>query len=66
MTVDEFMDSTFYYYYGLMEQHLLANGAKRKTRTGIAGQARNDSGSHHDSGEEKRVYTFDELPDGVW
>jgi len=27
------MESTFYFYYGMVEQWLIANGAKKKTET---------------------------------
>jgi len=52
MSLDEFLDSTFYYYYGLVEQWLLAHGTKRKEKI--------------QSKEERKVLTFDELPEGFW
>ena len=45
------MDSTFYFYYGVVEQWLLANGAEKKET-----EVRQKS---------KKVY-FDELPNGFW
>lgn len=49
-TYDQFMDSTFYFYYGVVEQWLLANGAEKKP----------------EYKPERKVVTFDQLPDGFW
>ena len=51
-TYDQFMDSTFYFYFGIAQQWLIANGAKRKTVKPDAG--------------ERKLFTFDQLPDGYW
>jgi len=52
-TYDQFMDSTFYFYFGISQQWLIANGAKRKAT------------KHAEAGELK-LLTFDQLPDGYW
>jgi len=46
------MDSNFYFYYGMAQQWLLANGAKRK--------------EEKDKKEPIKVKYFDELPPGYW
>ena len=51
-TYDQFMDSTFYFYFGIAQQWLIANGAKRKTVKAETG--------------ERKLLTFDQLPDGYW
>jgi len=51
-TYDQFMDSTFYFYIGVVQQWLLANGAKRR-------EAPADN-------TERKLLTFDQLPDGYW
>ena len=47
------MDSNFYFYYGIAQQWLIANGAKRKE--GDAGE-----------NEPIKIKYFDDLPDGIW
>ena len=46
------MNSNLYFYYGIAQQWLLANGAKKK-----------DSDSEK---EPIKVKYFDDLPDGAW
>jgi len=48
------MDSNFYFYYGVAQQWLLANGAKRK-----------DSMEDTDK-EPIKIRYFDDLPAGAW
>jgi len=49
---DQFMDSTFYFYFGVAQQWAINNGAKRKD-VPVETTA-------------KKVMTFDQLPDGYW
>jgi len=46
------MDSNFYFYFGMAQQWLLANGAKKK-------DAEKEK-------EPMKVKYFDDLPGGVW
>jgi len=48
------MDSNFYFYYGVAQQWLLANGAKRKESTAEKEK------------EPIKIRYFDDLPKGVW
>jgi len=50
------MNSNFYFYYGVAQQWLLANGAKKKSAT------ENDK----DENKPIKVRYFDDLPKGVW
>ena len=49
-TYDQFMDSTFYFFFGVTQQWLIANGAKRKAKRG----------------EIQKLLTFDQLPGEYW
>ena len=49
------MDSTFYFYYGNVQQWLIASGSKRKSKP--AAEAKK---------EERKILTFDQLPEGYW
>jgi len=49
------MESTFYFYYGNVQQWLIVNGAKRKGKPAAAEVV-----------EERKILTFDQLPDGYW
>jgi len=53
------MDSTFYFYYGITQQWLLANGQKKKHAKG------NDS-SNESKEQVTKVKYFDELPNNHW
>jgi hypothetical protein len=46
------MDSNFYFYYGVAQQWLLANGAKKK--------------ESEKENKPIKVKYFDDLPSGVW
>jgi len=48
------MDSNFYFYFGVAQQWLLANGAKRRN-----GTASSDK-------EPIRIKYFDDMPKGAW
>ena len=48
------MDSNFYFYYGVAQQWLLANGAKKKGDT------------NNSENEPVKVKYFDDIPDGIW
>jgi len=48
------MESTFYFYYGNVQQWLIANGAKRKSKPTTQKK------------EERKMLTLDQLPDGYW
>jgi len=50
------MNSNLYFYYGVAQQWLLANGAKRKDT---------DNNSEKENKPIKVKY-FDDLPSGVW
>jgi len=50
---EQFMDSTFNFYFGIYQQWLISNGAKRKTVSVT-------------KPEEREILTFDQLPDGYW
>ena len=54
MSYDEFMDSNFYYYFGLAEQWLISNGAKK------------ENAAEKGENEPTKVRYFDELPKGYW
>jgi len=47
------MDSTYYFYFGVVHQWLLSRGAKRKEKPA-------------ETAEERKVITFGELPEGYW
>jgi len=49
---DRFMDSTFYFYYGIVQHWLLSNGGVKRKKV------RQE--------KKEKVYTFDQLPDGYW
>lgn len=50
------MDSNFYFYYGMAQQWLIANGAKKK----------HDKDTDVDKKEPIKIRYFDDLPKGVW
>jgi len=55
MSYDQFMNTTFYFYFGLMQQWLIANGAKRR-----------EIETETQEKQERKLLTFDQLPDGYW
>jgi len=50
------MESNFYFYYGVAQEWLIANGAKRKK----------DSDTDENENKPIKVQYFDDLPSGVW
>jgi hypothetical protein len=55
MTYDQFMDTTFYFYFGLVQQWLIANGVKQRETVIV-----------QEEKQERKLLTFDQLPDGYW
>ncbi|MCL2215766.1 MAG: hypothetical protein FWB91_01970 [Defluviitaleaceae bacterium] len=55
MSYEQFMDSTFYFYFGLFQQWLLSNGANRREVEATTPEK-----------QERKILTFDQLPDGYW